>query len=65
MDYIDYEKDEFGMGKEYTSTMIDIWNGRVDGVNYGEQDDYDMWGVIQNKIYDKNRKISLVCTFQE
>jgi type II secretory pathway pseudopilin PulG len=41
-----YEEDDFGKGKENTYTMIDIWNSEV----YGEQDDLDMWGVIQEKL---------------
>jgi flagellar basal body-associated protein FliL len=48
---IDYSEDDFGMGKENTSTMIDIWNGE----EYGVQGDYDMWGVIQETL-EKDKK---------
>ena len=44
-DYATYTSTSFGSGKENTSKMITAWNNK----KYGEQNDYDVWGVIQDK----------------
>ena len=55
-DPIGASANDFGEGKENTTTMISKWNGTY----YGAQNSKDMWGVIQKadntgKTWDLNR----------
>ena len=44
---------DFGMGKIKTQTMVDKWNNSY----YGNQNEDDIWGIIQNKDNDGKSKI--------
>ena len=48
-DYDTTTSEDFGTGKANTEAMITKWNNGSDG-GYGEQNDNDMWGLIQTEV---------------
>ena len=45
-DYDETTAEEFGTGKNNTKNIMDIWSNS----KYGEQDNEDMWGAIQEEV---------------
>ena len=45
-DYVTMTSVDFGTGRANTETMIEKWSNS----EYGEQNDNDMWGLIQNEV---------------